>query len=234
MKVSVEKPGSPGDILEHVGVKGMKWGVRKAVDTAIGTKTAGRKPSSYKKSKGPSSVSRAGSAVARTAARAGRRVGRAIDDAIFIAGSQSSRVQEQIAAEATSKLVKSLPSIKARHGDYAKLSNRIKRPFSKEAKAYRADVKKTYLKHLESSANAFTNTRGTLRYTLKENGQPNTSSYFWNVAVEQVEHVAAREIKVRPIFDDEGWIVDFEIIDDEMEQTMDRGVDFLIHMGIKV
>jgi hypothetical protein len=46
--ISVEKPGSPSEILEHVGVKGMKWGVRKAVDTAIGTKTAGRKPSSYK------------------------------------------------------------------------------------------------------------------------------------------------------------------------------------------
>ena len=49
--ISVEKPGSPEEILEHVGVKGMKWGVRKAVDKSIGTKTAGRKPSSYKKSK---------------------------------------------------------------------------------------------------------------------------------------------------------------------------------------
>jgi hypothetical protein len=43
MEVSVEKPGSPADILEHFGTKGMKWGVRKSVDTAIGTKTAGRK-----------------------------------------------------------------------------------------------------------------------------------------------------------------------------------------------
>lgn len=44
MRVSVEKPGSPTEILEHVGVKGMKWGVRRAVDKSIGTKTAGRKP----------------------------------------------------------------------------------------------------------------------------------------------------------------------------------------------
>ena len=28
MKVSVEKPGSPEELLKHSGVKGMKWGVR--------------------------------------------------------------------------------------------------------------------------------------------------------------------------------------------------------------
>lgn len=29
-----EKPGTPGDILEHVGVKGMRWGVRKQEETS--------------------------------------------------------------------------------------------------------------------------------------------------------------------------------------------------------
>lgn len=45
MQVSVEKPGSPAEVLEHFGTKGMRWGVRKAVDKSIGTKTAGPKPS---------------------------------------------------------------------------------------------------------------------------------------------------------------------------------------------
>lgn len=27
--ISVEKPGSPEEILEHFGTKGMKWGTRK-------------------------------------------------------------------------------------------------------------------------------------------------------------------------------------------------------------
>lgn len=30
MQVSVEKPGSPAEILEHHGVKGMHWGIRKS------------------------------------------------------------------------------------------------------------------------------------------------------------------------------------------------------------
>lgn len=30
MKVSVEKPGSPAQVLVHFGKKGMKWGVRQA------------------------------------------------------------------------------------------------------------------------------------------------------------------------------------------------------------
>ena len=27
--ISVEKPGSPAEIVEHHGIKGMQWGVRK-------------------------------------------------------------------------------------------------------------------------------------------------------------------------------------------------------------
>lgn len=37
MKVSVEKPGTPADILEHHGTKGMKWGVRKAAKAVAGS-----------------------------------------------------------------------------------------------------------------------------------------------------------------------------------------------------
>jgi hypothetical protein len=40
--ISVEKPGSPSEILEHAGVKGMKWGVQKARTTgsAVGAGVA--------------------------------------------------------------------------------------------------------------------------------------------------------------------------------------------------
>ena len=45
MLVSVEKPGSPAEVLEHFGTKGMRWGVRKAEDVSIGTKRVGPKSS---------------------------------------------------------------------------------------------------------------------------------------------------------------------------------------------
>jgi hypothetical protein len=40
MLVSVEKPGSPAEVLEHVGVKGMHWGVRKQRTSTSRPKTA--------------------------------------------------------------------------------------------------------------------------------------------------------------------------------------------------
>ena len=36
MLVSTEKPGSPAEVLEHVGVKGMHWGIRKKEETSSG------------------------------------------------------------------------------------------------------------------------------------------------------------------------------------------------------
>src|SRR4051812_38648312 len=35
-----EKPGSPGDILKHHGVKGQKWGVRKEEDSSATSSAA--------------------------------------------------------------------------------------------------------------------------------------------------------------------------------------------------
>lgn len=205
MKVDVKKPGSPGDILEHHGIKGMKWGVRKA--------------------------SSAGSAVGRAAGRTGRRIGRAASDAAFVLNAPN--VHTAIATHASEKLMKDLPRIKAKHSS-STLGSRIKNPLSKESRAYRADVRKAYTRHLESAANSMTSGTGRLRYTLKENGKPNTSSYFWDVHVERVQHQATGVVKVQPIFDEDGWIVDFKIVTDEIAQTMDRGINFLIHAGIDV
>ena len=212
--ISVEKPGSPADILKHHGTKGMHWGIRTGGESSGG---------GVRSRVGRSKVGRATKAT-----------GRGLDNTLFEFGAHSQHVQHAIMSSANKKLKGDLPDIKANHGAYGKLSNRAKKPFSPEAKAYRADVKKAYLKHLETSANELTNIRGTRRYTLKESGEPNTSQYFWKLKTEAVAHAASDgSFTVRPIFDSEGYIIDLQIVNSDMAQTMDRGFKFLIHMGIK-
>jgi hypothetical protein len=211
MKVSVEKPGTPEELAHH-GIKGMKWGVRR--------EQAG------------SGARRAGS----VAKKAGKGLGKAADNTLFELTKNTNAVNNQIASKAGKKLQADLPGIKAKHGAYGKVRNRAKKPFSKEAKAYRADVKTAYLKHLESSANELTNIRGTRQYTLKEKGKPNSSQYFWQVSTQPIAHAenGIGTFTVRPIFDNEGYIIDVEMVDTSMAQTMDLGVDFLQHMGMKL
>lgn len=212
--IPVEKPGTPGELL-HFGTKGMKWGVRK--DRTSSSGSAGKK-------------------VGGSLKKVVRGLGVATDNTMFELSKSSSYVTREITDRASEKFVRQdLGRIKKKHGEYGKLSNRMKKPFSPEAKAYRADAKKAYLRRLEQSANSMTNIRGTRRYTLKENGNPNTSQYFWKVSTEPIRHAADDgSFIVRPIFDDEGWIIDLERVDDDMQQTMDRGASFLVHMGVKV
>ena len=62
MKVSVEKPGSPSEILEHHGVKGQKWGVRQRSQAA-----------GYKAAKTAAKGARASGASNRQSRKAGRQ-----------------------------------------------------------------------------------------------------------------------------------------------------------------
>lgn len=204
MIVPLEKPGTPEELI-HFGVKGMKWGVRNT-DRGGGIR------------------------------RAAGATKRGIGVGIFALQGTSHATHMKIASNAGDALRKNdLPGIKAKHGDYGKLSNRAKKPFSKEAKAYRADVKKAYVKRLEESANAITNRSGTHQYTLSERGKPNTSQYFWDVEVRRIKHADGDDqFSVRPIFDDEGWIVDFEIVEGDMKQTAELGAKFLAHMGVDI
>ena len=206
--LSVEKPGTPEELV-HFGKKGMKWGVRNKAGSA-------------------------GRATGRGLKTTGRKLGGLADDVLFEVAKDKQHITTEITSKATDRLNKSLPRIKTKHGEYGKLKNRARRPFSKEARAYRADVKKSYLGHLERSANELTNVRGTRRYTLKERGKPNTSKYWWNVSTEAVTHADADPFAfvAHPIFDDEGYIVRVEVVGDDMAQMAGFGHDFLVHQGI--
>lgn len=198
-------------LFEHSGVKGMKWGVRKG---AIG------------------------SGVKKTV----KAIGKGVDNTIFELGTQSASMHQAIADDARKLLKADLPAIKAQHPTGGKKLNRLKNPAGAEAKAYRKDVKAAYLKHLETSANATTNFSGSRRYTLKDDGAPNTSKYFWTLSTEKnsAKHAATEngiiEIRIRPIFDEDGYITDLEILPDGMAQTAVHGeafVEGLTHSGVK-
>jgi 2'-5' RNA ligase len=199
--------------LEHYGVKGMRWGFRKE------------------------DLGSAARAVGGAAKTVGKAAARGADNVLFESAKSSQGVRNQIVDKASDRLIKSLPAIKEKHGEYGKLRNRAKKPFSKEARAYRKDVKESYLRHLETSANEITNFSGSRRYTLKERGKPNTSKYYWDVETERnpAKHAVGDSgiITVQPIFDDEGYIVDIKRVEDSMSQTIELGADFLAHYGVK-
>ena len=214
--------------LEHFGVKGMRWGVRKE-DVASGAKAVGR---------GAKSAGRGiGKAVSATARFAG--------DVSFENRAADGRAREAIVHAAHKPYKKQdLPAVKARHGDYGKLKNRAKKPFSKEARAYRKDARETYVKRLESTANSMKNVSGDREYTIRERGIElpasggglPTSKYFWDVSTRKVEHAVTDDFtRLEVIFDDEGYITDLKQVEIEgsMAQTAALGAEFLAHCGVR-
>ena len=198
------------EFIQHHGVLGMKWGVRKERLQGGLRKTA----------KG---IGRAGGAVSRG-------VGAVLKEAElaqFRAAAHNPELHRKIAEEASTNFVKnSVPALKKKHGPS------ILKPFSPESKAYRKDAKVAYLGHLERAANKHTNTFGTHRYTLKEKGKPNTSSYFWNVHTEQVVHaIEGGSHTCQPIFDSNGYITDLKTTYPSMTQSAIGEEFVLAHFG---
>lgn len=202
----------------------MRWGVRKE-NVASGTK-----------------------AVGRGARAVGRGLGKAIDfagDVQFENMAADGRAREQVIGGARKPYRKEdLPAVKARHGDYAKLRNRAKKPFSKEARAYRKDARETYIQRLETTANSMKNLSGDREYTIRERGydlpaqggELPVTKYFWNVTTRKVQHAVTDPFtRLEVIFDDEGYITDLKQveIEDSMAQAIEMGAAFLAHYGVK-
>jgi|GEM_PF-1692670 hypothetical protein len=202
------------EFIEHFGVKGMRWGVRKAAAGAKATSTFVKDVNfEARTARGPEG--------------------------------QSSKATRMVVSAAHKPFKnEDLPAVKTRHGDYAKLINRAKKPLSKEAKAYRKDARETYIKRLETTANSMKNASGTRQYTIRERGVDlpaeggalPKSKYFWEVSARDVKHAAGNvDVRLELIMAD-GYITDLKPV--ELETPMIHGVDLgeefvLEHFGIK-
>ena len=216
------------EFLEHFGVKGMRWGVRNE-DVPGSVKSVGK------------AAKTAGTAVGKPV----KTTTRFAKDVNFETRVDSGKARRLVVKNARKPFRKEdLPVVKARHGDYAKMRNRAKKPLSKEARAYRKDAKETYIKRLETTANSMTNASGDRQYTIRERGWElpaeggalPTSKRYWDVSSRNVRHADEDNFtRLEVIEDNEGYITDLKEVEIEnaMAQTADLGSEFLEHFGVK-
>jgi hypothetical protein len=175
------------EFLEHHGVKGMKWGVRKAGASAA---SAGR------------SVGSAAKTTGRVAAKVGKGTIKTGKLAAFHLNSNSTHTINKIVDDANKNFkATDLKRINAKpeYANARKLPNRLRHPLDPTTKAYRNEAKTAYIQHLEKSANKIHGVNGQYRYTVKDvnytTGKSTlpTSKYNWSVSVQRrpgVHHAA--------------------------------------------
>lgn len=216
------------DFLEHYGVRGMKWGVRK--------------------------VREGGAAVNRKIPKGLKRVAK---DIYFETEMSKDAHRDHVARQAATKWSnEDLPRLKK---DYegtkaATVKGRLKNPLDPKTIEYRSRSRAAFRDRLnEEIANLPTNASGTRRYEIEDNGATN-ANYFWTIkavdvkrssGLDRVEHadtdkpIELIDFRVRPLFDDDGFITGFYQIPNEAahsglsEEVVALGAEFIEHYGVK-
>lgn len=223
-------PEAVADLL-HSGVKGMRWGVRK--------------------SKG------AASAVNRKIPKGLKTVAK---DIAFETEFAKDDARGKVARAASTKWAnEDVPRINA---DYkgtkaGTLKGRLKNPLDPKTIEYRSRSRAAFRDRLNEEVAQYTNASGTRKYEIEDGGSTN-ANYMWTLKVvdvkrssglDRVEHAAKAEnpftdFRIRPIFDDEGFIVALKQEEISVEQDgldgsepfnilANAGEEFIKHYGVK-
>ena len=191
------------DFLQHFGVKGMKWGVRKARQTRQDNRGKGRSASDRKIKK-----------LDKRFERSAKSLGVFID--VHNAAAKTYNTMD---------VTRINSSPKYKNLDFNKPS-----PLRDK---YYAEHSKAFVARLEQAAAAQgTNASGTKRLKIKTTDE-GEDGIAWEVTTEDVKHADAVERLIfKPIMDAKGMIIDVELVEDKMAQDALTD-EFLEHYGIK-
>lgn len=215
------------EFLEHHGVKGMRWGQRKA-------RPAGSPGKAKKVGRGLKTVAK---------------------DIYFETEWSKDSARSRVSTAASQKWAnEDIPRINAKYKDtgHDQLKKRLKNPLDPKTVQYRSESRAAFRDRLnEEVANLPTNASRSRRYDVEDNGKTN-ANYFWDIKVvdvkkssglDRIQHAADANadvlvpFRVRPLFDDDGFIIGFEQVPLTLEHSvMALGEafveEFLEHYGV--
>lgn len=238
------------DFLEHFGVKGMKWGVRKnwsKLSRANVNRYHRRKSAKTARKKAEAKV-KAAADKAKAAKKKEKKekrtkrweqLGKDLEKSSFKADANSPTFKAKLNRDVTKALTENdgpLSQINRKYATY-RAAGSLKDPYHAATKKYNDEVADVYIKEANRQLASTTNVSGSLKLKAvrrKPGFWDDPSMFEYDIEVEEVKHADDIYYRIQLVPDSSGQIVDVEIIDDEMTQSrMDAGEEFLEHFGIK-
>ena len=222
------------NILRHYGVKGMRWGVRKAAQEQARAELgaprvrSGLKPSHYKEARAVNKRAREIEKTSLKTAKAEKKMAKA--DKKF--DKPSAEVHTKIYNDGIEHFNKKLDGInnKPEYAAAAKAGTLLN-PNHPTTQKYHDEIDVTFKNELRASANRVTNKAGTRRYKVEiVQLSQDPHDWGWTLGTEAVQH-AMITTKIMAVRDKNGLVVGTKI--DSMTQAEDFVSNYLEHYGVK-
>ncbi len=207
---------SPEEALTHFGVKGMKWGVRKADRQFVKSEQKRTKAAQLDERSVTSGL------IGRRVLQRRARSNRLKSNELRYSVTTKVMAKTNKAAKKDLKEVRKRPEFQNINYRDAKGQPQFD---TNKYKALEKEEARIWVGHLNKAV------EGQQAFTVKVTGGT------WELRPKKIKHADDDEVlRVRPIRDDEGNIIDIEILDDEdsnLTQTVALGTAFLMHYTVQ-